>query len=109
MKTITKSLLCLGLLMTFASCQSQWEYKVVRVQGESTSDSKACSYGDNTHMLNSMGKDGWELVSTYTEEETSFPNFGDSQYVTGIRDNTRTYAVNFVFKRKGAASEKETK
>ena len=41
----------------------------------------------------------WELVSAYTETGTAFPNFGSSEYVTGIRDNTRTSVVNFVFKR----------
>ena len=33
------------------------------------------------------------------ETGTAFPNFGNSEYVTGIRDNTRTAVVNFVFKR----------
>ena len=46
-----------------------------------------------------MGKEGWELVSTYTEVATVFPNFGNSEYVTGIRENVRTNVVNFVFKR----------
>ena len=40
-----------------------------------------------------------ELVQAYTETGTAFPNFGNSDYVTGIRDNTRTAVVNFVFKR----------
>ena len=52
-----------------------------------------------------MGKEGWELVSTYTETATAFPNFGNSDYVTGIRDNTRTSVVNFVFKRPSDGKE----
>ena len=46
-----------------------------------------------------MEKGKKELVSAYTETGTAFPNFGSSEYVTGIRDNTRTSVVNFVFKR----------
>ena len=62
-------------------------------------------YGDQTAMLNKMGKEGWELVSTYTETATAFPNFGNSDYVTGIRDNTRTSVVNFIFKRQSDGKE----
>jgi hypothetical protein len=52
-----------------------------------------------------MGEDGWELVSTYTEIATAFPNFGNSEYVTGIRENVRTSVVNFVFKRPSTGQE----
>ena len=55
--------------------------------------------------FNELGKEGWELVSTYTETATAFPNFGNSDYVTGIRDNTRTSVVNFVFKRQSDGKE----
>jgi hypothetical protein len=56
-----------------------------------------------------MGKEGWELVSTYTEIGTSFPNFGNSEYVTGLRDNTRTCVVNFVFKRMSDGKDPQPK
>jgi hypothetical protein len=56
-------------------------------------------YGDQTSMLNKMGQEGWELVNTYTEIATAFPNFGNSEYVTGLRENVRTSVINFVFKR----------
>ena len=52
-----------------------------------------------------MGNDGWELVSTFTEVATAFPNFGNSEYVTGIRENVRTSVVNFVFKRPSDGQE----
>ena len=64
-----------------------WEYKVVKVAGQDAeilADYGSLVYGDQTTMLNKMGKDGWELVSTYTEIATAFPNFGNSEYVTGI-------------------------
>ena len=57
------------------------------------------NYADEVTYVNTMAKDGWELVSTYTETTTVFPNFGNSEYVTGIRENVRTSVVNFVFKR----------
>ena len=65
-------------------------------------------FADQTSMLNKMGKEGWELVSTYTEIGTSFPNFGNSEYVTGLRTNTRTVVVNFVFKRISKQKERKS-
>lgn len=84
-----------------ASCgNTKWEYKVVSVSGESSSDYGPMVFGGETSILNEMGEEGWELVDTYTETSTAFPNFGNEQYVTGLRPNTRTSRINFVFKRK---------
>ncbi len=108
-----KKILLAFLMVTFlASCNNNnpWEYKVVKVAGkpaETLADYGALVYGDQTAMLNKMGKEGWELVSTYTEVATAFPNFGNSDYVTGIRDNTRTSVVNFVFKRQSDGKEEK--
>ena len=107
-----KALLALCLVAFLASCNKStpWEYKVVKVAGkeaETLADYGALVYGDQTAMLNKMGKEGWELVSTYTETATAFPNFGNSDYVTGIRDNTRTSVVNFVFKRQSDGKEEK--
>lgn len=101
-----KFLFSLCMIAFLASCtnNNQWEYKVVKVAGKSAkvlADYGALVYGDQTAMLNKMGEEGWELVSTYTEIATVFPNFGNSEYVSGIRDNTRTCVVNFVFKKQG--------
>lgn len=105
-KTMKKSLFISCLIaMLMVSCgtkEETWEYKVVKVAGkdaEIMADYGSLVYGDQTTMLNKMGKEGWELVSTYTEVATAFPNFGNSEYVTGIRENVRTSVVNFVFKR----------
>lgn len=78
-----------------------WEYEVVKVNDSSIDWRKLSSpeFRDQTDMLNLMGSRGWELVSVYTEIATAFPNFGEDRYVTGIRSNTRTQVVYFVFKR----------
>lgn len=106
-----KLFLCCLVAYALTSCgikEQTWEYKVVKVAGkdaEILADYGALVYGDQTTMLNKMGKEGWELVSTYTETATAFPNFGNSEYVTGIRENVRTSVVNFVFKRPSRGEE----
>lgn len=106
-----KILLAFCTVAFIASCSKNtpWEYKVVKVAGkeaEIMADYGSLVYGDQTSMLNKMGNEGWELVSTYTETSTAFPNFGKYEYVTGIRTNTRTSVVNFIFKRQGNAKGK---
>jgi len=90
----------LGLCIT--SCTSDWEYKVVTVKGTeqvaSNFDSRKFDVTDES--LNLFGKDGWELVNVYPTTETVHPNFGNSEYVTGMQPNVRTSELNFVFKRK---------
>ena len=60
-----KVLLALCLVAFLASCSKNnpWEYKVVKVAGkpaEELADYGALVYGDQTAMLNKMGKEGWE-------------------------------------------------
>ena len=106
--------ICCLLASILVSCTTQtqsWEYKVVKVAGKDAArlaDYGPLVYGDQTPMLNKMGEDGWELVNIYTEVATAFPNFGNSEYVTGIRENVRTSVINFVFKRP-YTEDKETK
>ena len=91
-----------GVLVSCSPKEQSWEYKVVKVAGkdaEILADYGPLVYGDQTPMLNKMGQEGWELIDIYTEVATAFPNFGNSEYVTGIRENVRTSVVNFVFKR----------
>ena len=110
-----KVILVLCMIAVLASCGSkneQWEYKIVKVAGtdaEVMADFGTLVFADQTSMLNKMGKEGWELVSTYTETGTSLPNFGNSEYVTGLRTNTRTVVVNFVFKRISDGKEEAKK
>ncbi len=109
-----KVIILLSMIATLVSCGSnnkQWEYKVVKVAGTDTevmADFGTLVFADQTSMLNKMGIEGWELVSTYTEIGTSFPNFGNSEYVTGLRTNTRTVVVNFVFKRISKQKERKS-
>ena len=107
---------CMVAMLVSCNDNKPWEYKVVKVAGKE--DVWQPAYGtmvfaDQTPMLNKMGKEGWELVSTYTEVGTAFPKFVNSKYVIGIRDNHRTCVVNFVFKRhsddKDETAKKEKK
>lgn len=97
-KVLFIAILGLGI----SSCTSNWEYKVVTVKGTekeaSKFDPKKIDVSDES--LNLFGKDGWELVNVYPTTETVHPNFGNSEYVTGMQPNVRTSELNFVFKRK---------
>lgn len=70
------------------------------MQGSTSSIYEANEFVISDDDLNMFGIDGWELVDVYTIVETSFPNFGSEEYVTGIRENTQTSSVNYVFKRR---------
>lgn len=113
--TMKKFILVFCLIAALVSCgnkNEQWEYKVVKVAGKKAdfaADFGTLVFADQTAMLNKMGKDGWELVSIYTETGTAFPNFGNSEYVIGLRDNTRTVVLNFVFKKISDCKEEATK
>lgn len=98
-------LFCLvALSMILASCDvnTKWEYKVVNIAGVEgfRGNFDGMSFNDPTGQLNNLGKEGWEVVTAYTEENTVHPNFGNSEYVTGLQPNTRTAVVNIILKRK---------
>ena len=98
-------LFCLvALSMILASCDvnTKWEYKVVKIAGVEgfRGNFDGMSFNDPTGQLNNLGKEGWEVVTAYTEENTVHPNFGNSEYVTGLQPNTRTAVVNIILKRK---------
>ena len=88
--------------LTLFSCTEKWEYKIVTVKGTEQGTGKFLSnkFDVSDESLNLFGKDGWELVDTYTKTETVHPNFGNEQYVSGLQPNVRTEEINFVFKRK---------
>lgn len=113
-------ILCVLAAMSLVACNNQekpkWEYVILPIEGSKlpsvyapsdkeslikNSDFKALEFqGHNFDMtLSGYGKEGWELVSVYTTIETAYPNFGDAEYHTGIKENTRTQTINFVFKR----------
>ena len=96
-----KKLLFVALALVLVGCTSnKWEYKIVKIDNTTTSDFFESDFKVTSEDLNLFGEDGWELVDVYTLTQTQHPNFGDDKYVTGIRENTRTESVNFVFKRK---------
>lgn len=83
----------------------EWEYKTFQIGPALYEDLEAIdnAWGTNlpnpSQKLNELGKQGWELVGVYTEITTSYPNFGNEEYHTGIKTNTKTRRVNFVLKR----------
>ena len=50
--------------------------------------------------LNDLGKDGWEIASTYLEMETVYPNLlASGSGVAGLQSNTRPQRLVVIFKR----------
>lgn len=91
----------------------KWEYQVVQFPGLNNASNE--EYADfhrnlcivDVDRLNALGSDGWELVGTYSELETKFPNYGDDKYVTGIQSNVRTASIYLIFKRPLVIKEKK--
>jgi hypothetical protein len=83
----------------------KWEYKTTYVlaggasrTGEEAVKFSAVSLSDEE--FSALGKQGWELVTSFLEMETSFVNFGDDKYVTGLQPNVRPQRAVFIFKRR---------
>lgn len=81
-----------------------YEYKVFAVQSEGhdrTGDAamKFTSITPSDSELSKMGGDGWEVVGTYLEMETAYPNFGKAEYVTGLQPNVRPQRVVLILRR----------
>lgn len=91
-----------ALAICVCACTSNWEYKIITVKGAEKESTKfdTKEFALTKDSLNALGKDGWELVSTYETTETVHPNFGNSEYVTGLQPNVRTAEINLVFKRR---------
>ncbi len=91
----------------FFGCGSldSWEYKVVRIlpmddnarTGPNAISVKIISISERE--LNKLGSEGWELVDSYLEMETAYPNFGKEEYHTGIKINVRPQLAVLIFKR----------
>lgn len=83
----------------------QWEYKVLSVHppqdvqrtGESAVRFTTITPGERD--LNELGQQGWELVNSYLEIETAWPNFGNDRYVTGMQPNVRPQRAVLLFRR----------
>jgi hypothetical protein len=92
--------IAIGLLLCFflALHSRSYEYKVITIESQRN------EYGEGTIALTEasmvdLGQHGWELVGAVDDVETSFPNFGDTEYHTGIKSNTHTKSVHLLFKR----------
>ncbi len=86
------------------NAKPKWEYKVLSTmaEGHSRTGSAALSYASVTPSeggLNELGLQGWELVASYLEMETAFPNFGKDKYVTGLQSNVRPQRAVLLFRR----------
>ena len=81
----------------------KWGYKVVYLSSDWNrigSDAfKPAMVTPSESDLNQLGSDGWELVASYLEMETAFPNFGNESYVTGLQPNVRPQRLVLIFKR----------
>jgi hypothetical protein len=83
--------------------EPRYEYKVIVVSGEKLSrfgeeamKSSAITVDDKE--LSKLGSQGWEVVATYLEHETAYPNFGDERYVTGLKTNVRPQRLVLVLR-----------
>lgn len=98
---------CLGGLGSaiLVGCQkpsltTHWEYKVLTVPAPDADPKANASVPVTEAALNPLGAQGWELVGSYEEENTVFPNFSaDTKIVTGIESNVRPSQVVLLFKR----------
>lgn len=105
--SIIVALLCIGLgfpFLSFLKPAPRWEYKklVFLTDGQpARTGFGARDYNSiklDESLLESMGSQGWELVTSYLEMETAFPNFGKEDYVTGLQPNIRPQSLVLIFK-----------
>lgn len=92
----------------------KYAYKVLNVQAQfnnkdtttesataqlNIADLKSTSVNLKDEELTILGNEGWELVETFLEVETTHPNYGSSSYVTGLQPNVRTQRVVMIFRK----------
>jgi hypothetical protein len=94
---------------------SSWQYTIEYIPAASSADptnvgdfltsrigiqaAASCAIPDFSDVLKRRGRAGWELVDTFLEMETAYPNFGDEKYHTGIKTNIRPQRLGLIFKR----------
>ena len=102
---ITLLLIALGFpFFSFFRPAQTCEYKHITVRAglNKRTGTDAFEYSSikfNDSDLDALGKCGWELVGSYLELETAFPNFGKTDYVTGLQPNIRPQCLVLIFKR----------
>jgi|SRR4029079_9066117 len=104
-------LIALGVLITALLAWNafkplpKYQYKVVSVQAQFAKGAIDNTERSSTAVilkdeeLSLLGKDGWELVDTILEMETTHPNYGNSEYVTGLQPNVRPQNAVLVFRK----------
>lgn len=120
-----KKFLYLIVLILLCSCGNneveQWEYQISPTYGTIDRvgeqryfpEQQGCYSKESAYQslyfpeptveekyMNMMGEAGWELAGVFTTIETVYPNFGDDKYHTGIKENTRTQAIYYIYKRR---------
>ena len=76
-----------------------YEYKVVTVESTLSNKYEASITADSLHKILTKHSN-WELVDAVTEIATEHPNFGNSQYVTGLQPDVRTQQIKLILRRK---------
>lgn len=94
-----------GLAVFWVTAPPKYEYRTLEFKtsafdktGSGAVDAATVTPGQAE--LNELGIGGWEVVGTYLEMETAWPNFGDSQYVTGLQPNVRPQRLVVILKRR---------
>jgi hypothetical protein len=100
----TLALLALvGVHLLESRQEPRYEYKIVTVESEGHARTgeaamKFTSITPNEKELSKLGDAGWEVVGTYLEMETAYPNFGKAEYVTGLQPNVRPQRVVMILR-----------
>jgi hypothetical protein len=76
-----------------------WEYKTIEVPAHSAGDLSTRKVNLDLPQLDALGAEGWEVAGLWLEQETVYPNFGKSEYVTGIQPNVRPSRLVVLLKR----------
>jgi hypothetical protein len=83
--------------------EPRYEYKVLTVAADvhdrTGSDAlKPAGITLDDRELSKLGGQGWDVVASFLELETAYPNFGDAKYVTGLQPNVRPQRVVLVLR-----------
>ena len=83
----------------------KYEFKTIAFYGSGPSRTGSGAFKFTTitpkaGQLNALGAQGWEVVGSYLEMETAWPNFGSAKYVTGLQPNVRPQRLVLVLQRR---------
>jgi uncharacterized lipoprotein NlpE involved in copper resistance len=115
MKKIVLSAFVLISILTSCNQSQNWEYKTIYFDAvKIESSDKAYISTDETFLntvssksvipadssLTNLGKEGWEIASTYLEQETVYTNLlARGKSVDGLKENIRPQRLVVIFKR----------